>query len=516
MNIPLVSLKKRSFLTTLILFAGIIFAGLVFAHIETPDGQNDYLHEHLNALNIQTDLNWPTIEFDISEEHKVKILKIIKKSERSSSAAEMKSILDGQALKEVEAQICLPGVESCNFPIRMGRQFLTDDLNRDMRVINVRETSRRVDLDILAKPAGLDVKGFTDETRILSFYQTQTGWIQNRIESVRSDPLIFSARENLFQDIFAEKFVGINYYPASASWADFWKEFPKDEIQKDLETANDLNVNSLRIFLTHDYFDMENTRENALMKLEVFLDICEAKGLSVLITLFDLRPNYTLSNWNADISHIDRILSRIAGHKAILGIDLKNQPDLDFEIWGQERVEAWLTIMARHVQTQYSHLPVTTGWSKSDNATGLSDVFDFVTYHEYKNPKGLEARYRKVKATAGNKPIMITELGSTIWHPPFIKALEENKQAARLDQQLNQLGDANGVFLWTLNDFDDVSPNVVGRLPWRRAQQKHFGIIRHDGTERPAATILKSFGERSQPLLEKSTLKSNPIQQTPL
>jgi len=153
----------------------------------------------------------------------------------------------------------------------MGRQFLTDDLNRDMRVINVRETSRRVDLDILAKPAGLDVKGFTDETRILSFYQTQTGWIQNRIESVRSDPLIFSARENLFQDIFAEKFVGINYYPASASWADFWKEFPKDEIQKDLETANDLNVNSLRIFLTHDYFDMENTRENALMKLEVFL-----------------------------------------------------------------------------------------------------------------------------------------------------------------------------------------------------------------------------------------------------
>jgi len=106
MNIPLVSLKKRSFLTTLILFAGIIFAGLVFAHIETPDGQNDYLHEHLNALNIQTDLNWPTIEFDISEEHKVKILKIIKKSERSSSAAEMKSILDGQALKEVEAQIC--------------------------------------------------------------------------------------------------------------------------------------------------------------------------------------------------------------------------------------------------------------------------------------------------------------------------------------------------------------------------------------------------------------------------
>jgi len=184
------------------------------------------------------------------------------------------------------------------------------------------------------------VKGFTDETRILSFYQTQTGWIQNRIESVRSDPLIFSARENLFQDIFAEKFVGINYYPASASWADFWKEFPKDEIQKDLETANDLNVNSLRIFLTHDYFDMENTRENALMKLEVFLDICEAKGLSVLITLFDLRPNYTLSNWNADISHIDRILSRIAGHKAILGIDLKNQPDLDFEIWGQERVEA--------------------------------------------------------------------------------------------------------------------------------------------------------------------------------
>jgi len=53
-------------------------------------------------------------------------------------------------------------------------------------------------------------------------------------------------------------------------------------------------------------------------------------------------------------------------------------------------------------------------------------------------------------------------------------------------------------------------------LPWRRAQQKHFGLIRKDGTLRPAADILTSFGERSQKRTEQSTFDSNIIQHSPL
>ena len=189
--------------------------------------------------------------------------------------------------------------------------------------------------------------------------------------------------------------------------------------------------------------------------------------------------------------------SHIYSHQAILGVDVKNQPDLDFENWGKGVVEAWLTVMARHIQIEYPNLAVTTGWSNAENALRLKDVFDMITYHEYENPKNFEGRLNSIIAASDGKPVMITELGSTVWHPPFIKRLGESAQAKRLANQLDQAGQANGVFVWTLHDFDYVGKEVVGPLPWRQAQQKHFGLLREDDTFRPAADILKSFGDRS-------------------
>ena len=508
MKISSISPRKRSALTTVVLLAGVAFSGLVSAFIESPQGENEFLHEHLEIPQIQTNLNWESLEFDLPEPDKVKISKIIPQTERPLWADSLRQILTDKALDGAQANMCTSGTQICIFPVRVNRQLSTVHLNKDLRVVNVQEISRRINLKVTADTPGLELKDISDETRVLSFYQTQDGWVQNRSAIVATQPLSFEAREDQFRTQFEQPYVGLNYYPASASWAEFWEEFPRLEIEADLEKAKALNVNSLRIFLTHAYFDAETTRADGLSKLDEFLNMCEARGLAVLVTLFDLRPNYTLSNWDADITHIDNVLPRIAAHKAVLGIDLKNQPDLDFETWGQGRVEAWLTVMARHIQTHYPHLPVSTGWSKAERATRLKDVFDFVTYHEYKDPKDFEKRLRGVIAEVGDKPVMITELGSTIWHPPFIKNIQENKQAARLENQLNQASQAGGVFVWTLKDFDHVSSDVVGPLPWRRAQQKHFGLIRKDGTLRPAAEILKSFGERSQQQSEKPTTQS--------
>ena len=511
-NIP----KKRGAVTTMILLAGVTFAAVVSAFIETPQGESEFLHEHLKAAQLPANLNWTALDFDLPAQDKAKISKIISQTEHPFSTEGLRDVLTGQALDEVKSNICSLGKEVCNFPIRVNRQLSAVHLNIDMRVVNVQETSRRVNLELKADMTSMDLRGLTDETRVLSFYQTQTGWVQNMSISVETAALSFGSREGQFRDRFAKTFVGLNYYPASASWTSFWKKFPRAEIEADLEKAKALNVNSLRIFLTHDYFDAVDTREDAMTKLVAFLDMCEAKGLVVLVTLFDLRPDYQFSNWDTDTAHIDTVLSRVASHDALLGIDIKNQADLDFEFWGQGRIEAWLTVMARHIQTHYPHLPVTTGWSKAENATRLTDVFDFVTYHEYENPKGFETRLRGVIEAAGDKPVMITELGSTIWHPPFIIGMREKKQAARLDSQLRQATLADGVFVWTLNDFEHVSSDVVGPLPWRREQQKHFGVIRKDGTPRPAADILKSFGGRSQQQAEIPPLTSNPIRHAPL
>jgi len=469
------NMKKRTPVIISALLAGVAIAGLLSVAIEAPQSEDEFLHDHLGSASEARALKWHTSNFDLPPQDRIKIGQIIKKSERSKP--------------------CQPAVKSCDIIVRVNRRLITDHVNADYRVANIKETGLRVDLQTLQGNSDIAIKSIFDETRNLRFYQTQSGWVQNTADSVEVVQPEFNNRAEKFRETFEQRFTGLNYYPASASWGDFWKDFPIEEIQADLEKARALNVNALRIFLNHGYFDSALTRNEALAKLNVFLDLCEDRDIKVLVTLFDLRPNYALSNWAADIDHIDYIFSDIANHRAILAVDLKNQADIDFESWGAGIVESWLTVMARHIQIQFPEIPVTTGWSKAENAARLNDVFDVVTYHEYENPENFASRLATVKSAAGGKPVMITELGSTIWHPPFIESLGEKAQANRLEAQLNQAEESAGVFVWTLNDFDHVGSEVVGRLPWRKAQQKHYGLTRLDGSLRPAATVLKSFAE---------------------
>jgi len=62
-----------------------------------------------------------------------------------------------------------------------------------------------------------------------------------------------------------------------------------------------------------------------------------------------------------------------------------------------------------------------------------------------------------------------------------------------LETQLKALGNSDGYFVWTLNDFAEVKSDVAGRRPWRKAQQAHFGLKRLDGSLRPAAITFREF-----------------------
>ena len=465
-------MKKRIPVIIAALLAGVALAGLMSAVIETPQNEDDFLHDHLSEMTQARQFKWANPGFDLQAQDKTKIGKIISNAERAN---------------------CQSDTEACDVVMRVNRHLSANHVNADYRVANIKETSQRIHLEITPNDLDMKLRDLSEETRILRFYQTQSGWEQTAADSIEINHPEFRSRDKKFRKAFSQRLTGLNYYPASASWGDFWTEFPVKEIRSDLETARSLNVNAFRIFLTHEYFDNAHTREDALSKLNEFLDLCAEENIKVLVTLFDLRPDYTLSNWAADIDHIDYIFSDISNHTAILGVDLKNQADLDFQTWGAGLVEAWLTVMARHIQTQFANIPVTTGWSRAENAARLHGIFDVVTYHEYQDPESFSARLTAVKSAVGDKPVMITELGSTVWHPPFIKGLGEKAQANRLNSQLSQATTTDGVFVWTLNDFGHVGAEVVGRLPWRQAQQKHYGLTRPDGSFRPAATVLKSF-----------------------
>ena len=486
--------NKRFSVALGILLTGIVLAGIISTVMSTSKIETDYLHDHLETLELEKHLAWDSSDYDLGDQDKVKIGQLIAKSEKTGSFSEYKDFLKGQALDKALEINCTNNIDNCVFPLRINRRLVAEHVNQDFRVANIKETSLRVNLQTSPSNGDLLLTDIAEESRILRFYQSQAGWIQNNLQTVQEKPHRVPDRNDKFAEAFSHKFVGLNYYPATASWRDFWVEFPIYEISSDLMTARDLNVNAVRIFLNHDYFDNTETQDDALEKLKVFLNLCESYNIRVLVTLFDLRPNYEISNWSSDIKHIDAVLSGVASHTAILGVDLKNQPDLDFKNWGEGRVEAWLTVMARHVQINFPQLAVTTGWSTAENALRLKDVVDVITYHEYQNPEGFKERLNTIKSTADGKPVMITELGSTTWHPPFIQTITENSQASRLSEQLDQASQSDGIFVWTLNDFDHVGREVVGPLPWRQAQQRHFGLRRKDGSFRPSAEVLKKFG----------------------
>jgi len=148
-----------------------------------------------------------------------------------------------------------------------------------------------------------------------------------------------------------------------------------------------------------------------------------------------------------------------------------------------------------NLETQADGLALTIGWSDPKYAALLSDHLNFVSFHDYNNPEGLSARLARVKERVGDKPVFITEIGHSRWSPLGDKS---KRQAERLSDQLDQLGEANGVFIWTLHDFEQIGSNIVGRRPWRKAQQKAFGITQSDGSWRASAQAFHDFNQTFQ------------------
>ena len=478
-----------------ILLSGVTCAGFVSSIIETPIGSNEYLHEHLTPTAALVDNIWIGDAFELPIQDRLKLATIITNIEQPNWAPEYSTDVTGQALAVAKKAVCQSRTKACDFSFRLNRELSELHNNKDFRVANVKETSLRVTFLSNPEVEAITIQEIINETRLFRFYQTQNGWVQKTSEVLDEKILDFKNRNGKFDAKFLTDFVGVNYYPASASWKDFWTDFPVEQIKSDLEKISGMDANSVRIFLNYDYFENGDTQSEAKARLNEFLDLSAAHNIKVLVTLFDLRPNYTLSNMSGDIDHIDRVLEAVSGHSAILGIDIKNQADLDFSAWGQGVVEGWLTVMARYIHIRYPDLPVTVGWSTPNSALNLKGVVDFVTYHEYGDVTGFAERLDIIKTSANDKPVMITELGSTIWAPLRSTRAAEVKQASRLESQLQKSIAANGVFVWTLHDFDHVGSDVVGRRPWRKAQQRHFGLLRSDGSSRPSKAVFQSHAK---------------------
>lgn len=285
---------------------------------------------------------------------------------------------------------------------------------------------------------------------------------------------------------------GINYYPQATPWDLFWPNYDGALVEQDFQAIRAMGLNTVRVFIPFYQFGGPEVNEAYLEALDDLLTRADNQGLKVIVTLFDFRVEYALLAWPAGDRHLEQLIPRFKHHPAILAWDLKNEPDRDFGL-GQSHVEAWLAHVARVVRGLDPNHLITVGWATAGAAPILANELDIVSFHYYLLASDLPGAFAAIRTAVPDRPIVLQEFGIPTWNSfVFPHGHTETEQASYYADILAVMRqtDSAGYLAWTLYDFTNVPPSVAGRFPWQIGPQKFLGVIRPDGTAKPAAALL--------------------------
>lgn len=290
-----------------------------------------------------------------------------------------------------------------------------------------------------------------------------------------------------------EHLKGINYYPKDAAWDTFGKRFNDTIIDQDFKIIKKMGLNGIRIFVQYEDFGKSMVKYEKLQLLKKVLDLAEENNLDVLITLFDFYGDYDVSNWTLTNRHAEAIVNAVKDHPALLGWDLKNEPDLDFDSRGRERVIGWLEQMMENIKKWDRNHPVTIGWSTTEAAVELADHVDFVSYHYYKEASKFKEAHTILAKAVPAKPKLLQEYGVSsykgLWNL-YSGANEQGQYEYYKEMQAILAKEKIPFMFWTLYDFKNVPSAVAGSLPWKSKKQHFFGCLDSIGNPKPAFKIL--------------------------
>ncbi|MFS4455975.1 cellulase family glycosylhydrolase [Maribacter sp. 2304DJ31-5] len=332
---------------------------------------------------------------------------------------------------------------------------------------------------------------------------------ENQLEQVQKDLKLESI----------SKIRGVNYYPQQTPWNMYGTSYNKEVVSEDFRTVQELGLNTLRLFVPYEAFGQATIEPQKLNQLEHTLNIAQAFDLKVIITLFDFYGDYGVRDWTLTHRHAEQIVTRLKNHKALLAWDIKNEPDLDFDTRGKEKVLAWLEQMISNMNQWDNSHPVTIGWSNPEAATNLSQKVDFVSFHYYREASGFSKAFQFLRNKVPNRPLVLQEFGYSSYDGIWNAFSGSEKDQATYHQEMQKiLKEEHIPFLfWTLYDFKEIPTSVVGKLPWRKARQKYFGILDSDRNPKTSHAIIgksvkneKGTANQTVPLSAQPNLKSMP------
>ncbi|MGO8745937.1 MAG: cellulase family glycosylhydrolase [Thermoguttaceae bacterium] len=312
---------------------------------------------------------------------------------------------------------------------------------------------------------------------------------------------------------------GVNYFPRETPWGGMWTKTPAEVWRRDMELAASLGANMVRTFVQFAP-DVEQAglvqadgTPTALYldKIDALLDAAWIHGIRAILCLeFNqkwLAAPDAGARWKRAIS---TIVAKYRNDGRVLLWDLMNEPEDDAK-WTDAKwtdaTRAYLRDALPLVRQLDPNHPTTVGltWRIDRLATvGLPDVLQ---YHEYCSKKHLfEIGPDRVSQTiagqrksGGGRPLLIGEFGMSTARDPQHGADESlwtkmgdapgtEAEQARLYEIVLAAAEKDrvaGVLSWCLCDYSIKNPN-----------ESHFGLVRQDGSLKPAAHILRDTYSR--------------------
>jgi hypothetical protein len=271
---------------------------------------------------------------------------------------------------------------------------------------------------------------------------------------------------------------GAVYIPVKAfnTWQ-HWKNYKEAETERDFGYARLIGLNSLRIWLSYEYWLEDPKRHEEC--LEHMLQTADAKGIKILIALFDscgvestpesrsdtrlasavavMSPSRAISNdesrWNEPEKFVQWFLERYASNKRLLAIEIMNEP-----YFAHKRI-AMTRYLMKSANRMKGSIPFTIGSLHDlENWANFLDLgLDILQYHE-NFPTRLSAfeaiLYKCQQAQQlWQRPFWLTEWqryrpGGSGWGGEKLPPEELMPNLASLAGKVNQSGLGN--YFWSL------------------------------------------------------------------
>ena len=341
--------------------------------------------------------------------------------------------------------------------------------------------------------------------------------------------------------------LGCNYWPRQSAMY-MWRELDLGAVRAELAHMRDIGFEVVRFFLlTEDFLpDPQRVASDKVAQMVEVARIASEERLSSIPTLVTINMSGKMwwPSWmreprsslfgdptllRAQTLLVETCARALAGDASIRAFDLSNEIDDAQRVPNRDAGWLWAALLAGAVRRAAPGVPVQVGAHLPSLRTtthlridDLASVVDEDCMHAYPlycdaarsflDPELVPFACALTAALSGQgRPTLMHEFGictaarggggrtivDDFLGRPLPQYLASEEEAADYyTQVLERLAatGAAGAYAWC---YADYSETLFGRAPFDSAQrERSFGLIRADGSEKPAAQAIRAFARR--------------------